>query len=76
MTYDPGNWREPVTESGLTQDQLWMTVNALGEMSRSSLDGILRGTREATRTEHNLIAQALNERLHDLGKGWPVPYRD
>jgi len=48
---------------------------ALGaEASEVELDGFLRGVVVPSASEHNVIAHALNERLHDLGYDRPVRY--
>jgi hypothetical protein len=77
MTYALGDWAGPLGASQLTADQLWMASLALGaDLTRTTLDGILDGSRRPSVHEHNVLAHALNEQLHDLDLDWPVPYRD
>jgi len=35
----------------------------------------MAGRLQPNTVEYDVMAQALNERLHDLGRDWPVPYR-
>ena len=67
MSYASGDWDGPLAASGLSVHDLWLAYLAL--------DGYLRHHAAPSRSEHNVLAQALNERLHDLGYDWPVPYR-
>ena len=77
MAYPSGNWSDPVAASHLSPHQLWMEFITIGgDTRRVDFDDIIDGRRIATMTEHNVLAQVLNERLHDLGHNWPVPYQD
>jgi hypothetical protein len=52
-------------------------VFRLGANATSAeLDWYLRGQAEPTAFEHDVIALALNERLHELGFDRPMPYHD
>ena len=76
MSYASGDWDGPLAASGLSVHDLWLAYLALGgDASPAELDGYLRHHAAPSRSEHNVLAQALNERLHDLGYDWPVPYR-
>jgi len=77
MVYDHGNWSAPAIASQLTPGELWVEFLTIGgNTRRSDFDDIVDGSRPATVSEHNLLAQVLNERLNDLGHNWPVPYKD
>lgn len=63
--------------SGLSFNQLWLDYVALGGSATSDeLRSMLDGTARMGRSEHDLIAVALNERLEDGGFGRPVAYWD
>jgi hypothetical protein len=42
--------------------------------SRSEVEAILCGARIPGDDDHDIIALALNERLAELGRDYPVPY--
>ena len=76
MSYLSGDWDAPLTASGLSVRDLWLACLALGgDTTPAELDEYLQHHATPSRYQHNVLAQALNERLHDLGYGWPVPYR-
>ncbi|WP_037078501.1 hypothetical protein [Pseudonocardia spinosispora] len=57
-------------------EQLWAAQVALGgNLSLSKLDAALQGTGDLTEHDHDVVAQALNERLMDRGyPNHPVAY--
>ncbi len=63
--------------AGLTLSDLWVRYFAAGgDHGAIELDAVIHGALLATREEHDLIAQVLNERFTQLGAGTPVPYLD
>jgi len=71
------DWASPLAASGWSRRELWLACFALGaNASPDELDRYLTGHVQPSVAEHNVIAQALNERLHDLGLDHPVPYRE
>jgi hypothetical protein len=62
-------------EAGLSYAELWLRYFELGGMSsRSEVEAILCGARIPGDDDHDIIALALNERLAELGRDYPVPY--
>jgi hypothetical protein len=62
--------------AGLTLSQLWWRYLGLGgHRAPDALADYLGGTTEWPAVEHNVLAQALNERLWDLGCPTLVPHR-
>ena len=75
--YNSGDWATPFLESRYSITELWSAYIALGgNQSREQVGRYVSGVDQPIDTEHNLLAQALNERLHDLGENWPVPYQE
>ena len=75
MTGDAGDWVAALAAAGWSRHELWLACFALGaDASEVELDRFLRGLAVPSAFEHNVIAQALNERLHDLGLDRPVRY--
>jgi hypothetical protein len=71
------DWAAALAAGGWSRRELWLACFALGaDASLTDLDEYLDGERQPDPHEHNMIAVALNERLHDLGLDSPVPYRD
>jgi hypothetical protein len=61
----------------LSPAELWWAYFALGGTATPlDLEAILAGTETASRIDHDLLAQALNERSIDYGQDHPVPYSD
>lgn len=61
----------------LSPAELWWAYFALGGTATPlDLEAILAGTETASRIDHDLLAQALNERFVDYGQNHPVPYWD
>ena len=57
--------------------EVWLAYFALGGMeSPRAVQAILGGSLDPSRTDYDLLAQALNERFSDRGGDHPVPYRD
>jgi hypothetical protein len=76
VTYVAGDWEGPLAASGLSVRELWLACLALGgNATPAELDRYLHHDMTPSRYEHNVVAQALNERLHDLGYDRPVPYQ-
>jgi hypothetical protein len=72
---DAGDWSSALAATGWSRRELWLACFALGaNASEVELDGFLRGLAVPSASEHNVIAHALNERLHDLGLNHPVRY--
>jgi hypothetical protein len=61
--------------AGLSVDALWCDYMGLGgDASAAELGEMLRGKRPLARLDHDLVAQALNERFADDGMGYPLDY--
>ena len=61
----------------LSQEELWLRYFELGGMSTSlQLELFLFGVLQPTTHDHDVIAQALNERFLELGADHPVPYAE
>jgi len=68
--------QEPLHASGMSLEEWWLAYFALGgDASAADLNGYLQGHAQPSTLDHNVMAHALNELLHDLGANWPVPYR-
>jgi len=62
-------------EAALTHAELWLRYFELGGMSTGSdLQALLYGVFAPSDHDHDVIAQALNERFAELGGIQPVPY--
>ena len=62
-------------EAALSHAELWLRYFELGGMSTGfSLDAFLYGVLAPSDHDHDVIAQALNERFVELGGNHPVPY--
>jgi hypothetical protein len=62
-------------EAGLSHGELWLRYFELGGMSSGfELEGFLYGALVPTDHDHDVIAQALNERFSELGADHPVAY--
>ena len=62
---------------GLDLQELWLECFAMGfNGSVGRLQDILDGTERLSRSEYDLIAQCLNERLREAGDSELVPYAD
>ncbi len=60
---------------GLSQADLWFNYFELGGMSNGfDLEAFLYGVLAPSDHDHDVIAQALNERFAELGGNHPVPY--
>jgi hypothetical protein len=70
---DAGDWVAALASAGWSRRELWLACFALrADASEVELDRYLRGLAVPSASERNVIAQALNERLHDLGLERPV----
>lgn len=64
-------------EVGLSIADLWFRYFALGGMSAPiEVDAILHRALIADSRTRDLLAVALNERYHELGRDHPIPYTD
>ena len=62
-------------ESGLSHAELWLRYFELGGMSTGfELEAYLYGFLVPSAHDHDVIAQALNERFVELGAEYPVSY--
>jgi hypothetical protein len=62
-------------EAGLSHGELWLRYFELGGMSTGfDLEAFLYGILAPSDHDHDVIAQALNERFAELGGDHPVPY--
>jgi hypothetical protein len=62
-------------EAGLSHAELWLRYFELGGMSTGfDLEAFLYGALVPSDRDHDVIAQALNERFTELGGDHPVPY--
>jgi hypothetical protein len=62
-------------EAGLSHAELWLRYFELGGMSTGfELEAFLYGIVAPTDHDHDVIAQALNERFAEFGGNHPVPY--
>jgi hypothetical protein len=63
--------------SGLRIEKLWLAYFALGgSAGRYEVEAYLAGLMPLSAHEHNVLAQAVNERLADLPPPPRAPYRD
>lgn len=61
---------------GMSMMDLWVEYFALGgNLDAHSLGGYLRGERDVTNAQHDMIAHALNETFQDRGLDSPIAYR-
>ena len=62
-------------DAGLSHSELWLRYFELGGMSTGfELEAVLFGVLAPSRHDHDVIAQALNERFSELGRNHPVAY--
>jgi hypothetical protein len=63
--------------SELQLGDLWAAYAGLGGMmSMDEIEATLRGEREPTAYEHDVLAQALNDYFTERGQDHPVAYAD
>jgi len=61
---------------GLSTMELWVDFFALGgTLDAFALDRYLRGDRDISDTDHNVLAHAMNEVFTDRGENHPLAYR-
>lgn len=61
--------------AALSIGQLWWAYIAIGgTASPTDVAGFMSGEVVPDALQYDLVAQALNERLGDLGMGHPIPY--
>jgi hypothetical protein len=61
--------------AGLSYGELWLRYFELGGMSsRTDVEAIVCGAIVPSDKDYEVIALALNERLAELGRDYPVPY--
>jgi hypothetical protein len=64
-------------DADLTREELWLRYFELGGMSTAfEVEAFLHGALEPSAHDHDVLAQALNERFIELGGSHPVPYTD
>ena len=64
-------------DAGLSHGELWMRYFELGGMSTAlQLEAFAYGALRPSAHDHDVIAQALNERFSELGRDHPVTYSD
>jgi len=62
-------------EAGLSHGELWLRYFELGGMRTGfDVEAFLYGMLAPSDHDHDVIAQALNERFKELGGDHPVPY--
>ena len=77
MTLDGASLDAARQDLGLTVPDLWVRCLALGGMlPLLELTACLGGRQPFTRTEYDVVAQALNERYMDDGGDHPIAYAD
>ena len=60
----------------MTYLELWVDYFALGgTLDAEQLTAYLRGERDVSDADHNVIVLALNEAFHDRGDDHPLAYR-
>ena len=63
--------------AGLSQVDLWLRYCEVGGMSTAfEVEAFLFGTLVPSAHDHDLLAQALNDRFVELGGNHPVPYSE
>ena len=63
-------------QAELSHSELWLRYFELGGMSTTlELEAILYGALKPSPHDHDVLAQALNERFVELGGNHPVSYR-
>jgi hypothetical protein len=64
-------------EAELSHGELWMRYFGLGGKSTGlELEAFLYGALKPSEHDHDMIAQALNERFVEMGGNHPVPYAE
>jgi hypothetical protein len=67
--------RAGLAMSELELGELWLAYAGLGgSMGIDEVKATLRGEREPTAHDHNVLAQALNDYFTERGQDHPVPY--
>ncbi len=62
---------------GLSHTDLWLRYCEVGGMSNAlEVEACLFGTLVPSAHDHDLLAQALNDRFVELGGNHPVPYSE
>ena len=63
--------------AGLSQADLWLRYCEVGGMSTAlEVEAFVFGTLVPSAHDHDLLAQALNDRFVELGGNHPVPYSE
>lgn len=64
-------------DAGLSAPDLWLRYFGLGGMSTpAEVESYLRGGVAPSAHDHDVLAQALNERFAELGRNHPVQYAE
>lgn len=67
--------RSGLARSGLDESQLWIACSGIGgALGPADLEAALAGTLRLSDHDHDVVAQALNDRFVELGMDHPVPY--
>jgi hypothetical protein len=67
--------RSGLALSGLSYDEAWAAYIGMGgTLPSAELSRALRGRRQLSAFDHNVLASALNDHLLDAGLSHPVPY--
>lgn len=76
MTGQPSDLsHETRLDAGLSEPELWLRYFGLGGMRTAvEVGSYLRGGSVPSDLDHDVLAQALNERFSELGRNHPVPY--
>ena len=75
MSDHPVSLTEGLHRSGLSHLDLWLRYIAIGgEASPMELEAYVNGLLHPDPHQHDMIAQALNERFLELGGDHPVGY--
>ncbi len=63
--------------AGLSQAELWLRYCEVGGMRTAlEVEAFVFGTLVPSAHDHDLLAQALNDRFVELGGNHPVPYSE
>lgn len=71
------NLFDGLRRSGMTPGELWLSYYSVGgDAGELEVEAYALGLLEPDAYQHNLIAQAINERFLDNGQDHPVSYHD
>jgi hypothetical protein len=73
--HEPVGFEAARQQALLSFDDLWIRYLGLGgESTQDEMKGYVEGTASPSSHEHDVLAQALNERFMDMEMDSPVPY--